>query len=313
MDQNVYISFAKFETRVKELDRARGIYQFALDHLPIGYKENLQHVYTTFEKQYGKVEGLERVVLDKRRLAYETSLSDNPFNYDVWFDYIKLEEETGNVDKIRQVYERAVGNVPLVQEKKYWRRYVYLWIYYAVFEEVDAQDISRSKSVYETILKLIPHKQFTFGKVWKLYTSFLIRQRDVSTARKVFGRALGVCPKERVFKDYINMELGLREFDRVRKVYEKYLEWKPENCRAWISYAELESGLGDVTRARGTLYLTTGVYEIACGREELDMPEVLWKSYLDFEIGLEEWEKARGLYARLLERTSHVKVGICLT
>lgn len=38
------------------------------------------------------------------------------------------------------------------------------------------------------------------------------------------------------------------------------------------------------------------------------MPEVLWKTYIDFEIDLEEIDNARTLYRRLLERTSHPKV-----
>jgi crooked neck len=38
------------------------------------------------------------------------------------------------------------------------------------------------------------------------------------------------------------------------------------------------------------------------------MPELLWKAYIDFEVGLNETEKARELYERLLERTLHVKV-----
>jgi pentatricopeptide repeat protein len=38
------------------------------------------------------------------------------------------------------------------------------------------------------------------------------------------------------------------------------------------------------------------------------MPEVLWKSYIDFLVEEHEWEKARKLYERLLQRTEHVKV-----
>lgn len=40
------------------------------------------------------------------------------------------------------------------------------------------------------------------------------------------------------------------------------------------------------------------------------MPEVLWKAYIDFEYKEEEWDRARALYKRLLQRTSHVKVWI---
>jgi len=40
------------------------------------------------------------------------------------------------------------------------------------------------------------------------------------------------------------------------------------------------------------------------------MPELLWKSYIDFEISQKETHKARILFERLLERTAHVKVFI---
>ena len=40
------------------------------------------------------------------------------------------------------------------------------------------------------------------------------------------------------------------------------------------------------------------------------MPELLWKSYIDFEIAQGDWERTRSLYERLLERTTHVKVWI---
>jgi crooked neck len=40
------------------------------------------------------------------------------------------------------------------------------------------------------------------------------------------------------------------------------------------------------------------------------MPEIVWKAFIDFESGEGERERARNLYERLLERTSHVKVWI---
>lgn len=38
------------------------------------------------------------------------------------------------------------------------------------------------------------------------------------------------------------------------------------------------------------------------------MPEILWKSYIDFEIEQDESDRARDLYKRLLSKTQHVKV-----
>lgn len=42
------------------------------------------------------------------------------------------------------------------------------------------------------------------------------------------------------------------------------------------------------------------------------MPELLWKSYIDFEISQDETENARQLFERLLERTLHVKVRLII-
>lgn len=38
------------------------------------------------------------------------------------------------------------------------------------------------------------------------------------------------------------------------------------------------------------------------------LSQVLWKSYIDFEIEQEEYGHTRNLYRRLLQRTQHVKV-----
>ena len=64
-----------------------------------------------------------------------------------------------------KVYERAVGNLPPAMEKRYWQRYIYLWIKYALFEELDAEEPERAREVYRACLKLIPHQILTFSKV----------------------------------------------------------------------------------------------------------------------------------------------------
>jgi crooked neck len=137
-----------------------------------------------------------------------------------------------------------------------------------------------------------------------MFAQFEIRQMNLDGARKLLGRAIGTCPKNRLFKGYIDLEFSLREFDRCRTIYTKYLEYDPSNCYAWIKFAELEKNvLDEVERARA-------IFELAVSQENLNMPELLWKAYIDFEIGVEEYEKTRDLYYRLLERTEHVKVYI---
>ncbi|CAG8686721.1 15297_t:CDS:2, partial [Cetraspora pellucida] len=86
-------------------------------------------------------------------------------------------------------------------------------------------------------------------------------------------------------------------------LYTKYLEHNPANCYAWIKFAELERMLGDYDRCRA-------IFELAVEQPILDMPELLWKAYIDFEFSEEEFNRTRLLYERLLEKTGHVKVWI---
>ncbi|KAH0720968.1 hypothetical protein KY284_005998 [Solanum tuberosum] len=80
-----------------------------------------------------------------------------------------------------------------------------------------------------------------------------------------------------IFNKYIEIELQFGNIDRCRKLYEKYLEWSPENCHAWSKFAGLERSLYETERARA-------VFELAIDQPALDIPELLWKAYIDFEI-----------------------------
>lgn len=44
----------------------------------------------------------------------------NLLNYDIWFDYIRLEENVGDMVKMCEVYECVIVNVLLVNEKCFW-------------------------------------------------------------------------------------------------------------------------------------------------------------------------------------------------
>ena len=158
------------------------------------------------------MKGGEDTVTQKRRLQYEEEIeeADGTSNYDTWFNYTRLEEEyyrslleedasgatlESACNKVRNVYERALRLVPPAPEKRLWRRYIYLWLRYALFEELDAQDLDRAKKVYASGLSLVPHQEFTFAKLWLNYAKFEIRRLDLPLARKLLGTAIGVSPK----------------------------------------------------------------------------------------------------------------------
>lgn len=101
-------------------------------------------------------------------MQYEELVAQQPNNYDTWFDYLKLEESVSSADTVRSVYERAVANRPPTTVKLHWCRYIYLWINYAIYEELHAGDVARAREVYRSCLKAIPHTEFTFAKIWIL-------------------------------------------------------------------------------------------------------------------------------------------------
>ncbi|GAA0158065.1 RNA splicing factor [Lithospermum erythrorhizon] len=237
--EQLFVAFAEFEEKCKDVEKARCIYKSALDHILKGKAEDLYRKFVAFEKQYGDKEGIE-------------------------------DESLGSQGRIREAFERAVANVPPAQEKRYWQRYIYLWLNYVLYAELDAEDIDRTRDVYKECLALIPHDKFSFAKVWLLAAQFEIRQLNLQGARKILGQALGRAPKDMIFKKYIEIELQLGNIDCCRKLYEKYLEWSSENCYACSKNAELERSLAETERARA-------IFELAIDQPALDMPELIWK------------------------------------
>ena len=52
------------------------------------------------------------------------------------------------------------------------------------------------------------------AQVWVLAAQFEVRQQRVAAARKILGMACGMCPKAKLFKAYIELELQLGNVDR---------------------------------------------------------------------------------------------------
>ncbi|KAF5352041.1 hypothetical protein D9758_009389 [Tetrapyrgos nigripes] len=133
--QSIFSAFAKMETKLKEYDRPRAVYKFALEHLPKTKSEVLlAAAYTNFEKQHRTQSTLESTVLGKRRIQYEEQVSQDGRNYDIWFSCANLEEgtlrhlrdggttadkEQATIGRVREVYERAVAQVSPGNEKRH--------------------------------------------------------------------------------------------------------------------------------------------------------------------------------------------------
>ncbi len=291
LNEKLIVNFAKWEGQQKEWERARAIYRFGVSKFPNSILINDQ--LSQFEKQYGDKDGIESSILLKRKKRYEDELDSDALDYDTWWAYLSLLENYP-LEVQREAYEKAVANVPTSVEKNSWKRYVLIWIRYATLEELN-EEIEKTREIYKRLTKVIPNKKFTFSKVWILYSNFEIRQSHLQQARKILGFAIGSYPKPRTFKHYIELEIKLKEFDRVRKIYEKYVETFADHADVWIEYAELESNLNDIDRARGIFEI--GVEQLASSKSVSE----LWYRYVDLEVEQREYERGRSLFERFLE------------
>ncbi|GAW79216.1 splicing factor [Plasmodium gonderi] len=308
LDEHFYIHFCNFEEENNEYERCRKIYIEALKILPKNKSEFLYKSFLQFQKKYANKDELDETLMIKERITYEEEIKKNPSDYDTWFIYIKLEESNMNsinkekcIIRIRELYERAISVIPLVSNKKFWKRYIYLWINYAIFEELYAENAQRAREVYKNILKIMKKQNFTFKKVYILYASFEVRQMDIPKVRSIYNKAIEIVKKEEIFEEYCEMELRLGNIKECRDIYAKYVETFPFNSKGWISMMNFELSLDEVDRARQ-------IAEIAISLDDMKLPELIWKNYIDLEINLQEYEKAKKLYERLLNITQHYKV-----
>lgn len=138
VNARVFKQFSSFEERQGEFERARIIYKHAVQLFHLGEdvdKEAADHdlseweiekrnelykSYISFEKKHGDKADIENVIFTKQRTEYNKKLADDPLDYDSWFEYAKMEEEQGDHSAVRDVYERAVSNLPPSQNKQHW-------------------------------------------------------------------------------------------------------------------------------------------------------------------------------------------------
>eukprot|EP00944_MAST-04C_sp_MAST-4C-sp1_P000927 g927.t1 len=268
-----------------ELERARVIYKYALENLPQDQRKKLHEEFISFEKRHALAgrEGIDLAVTEKRMARYESAVAKNPMDYDTWFDMARLMESRNDIDKCRSVYDRAVRNVPTVAEKRFWRRYVYLWIYYAVFEELVANDRVRTRAAYIEL-------ELSLG--------------EVDRARKLYEKFLEYQPYDSsTWIAYADLEEEIEEFERTQGIYELALQQDQLDDKEliWEKYIEFER--------KRSHDIATG--DRAAGLEPSNdtinttVPDGQSASVDDRNASMNRVER---LYERLLSQTSHIKV-----
>ncbi|EAN32759.1 Suppressor of forked protein (Suf) family protein [Theileria parva strain Muguga] len=310
LDEDFFIKFANFEQRHNNIEGANSVYEQGLKLLDKSKSEKLYDSFISFQKQF-KNEYIDDLISVKKRNEYEDDIALNPDNYDTWFNYIKLEESIlenmlktcsddklgAQKDRIVQVYERAIANLPKDNNRKLWRRYSYLWIFYAFFSELQLDSKERAEEIYLKSLQILPRD---FSKIYIYLSQLYLRMGDLKKMRSVMGNAIGLCKKEKIFETYSDIELKLGNIDRCRIIFTKYVEIYPYNYKSWLAYINFELLLNEINRVRK-------LCEYAIEMEQMNNPEAIWNKYISIEKNY-SYSNVIALYKKLLQKTQHIKI-----
>ncbi|CAI5758674.1 unnamed protein product [Candida verbasci] len=308
--------WANWEISQKEYGRAKQIYDILLNNhfvLPDNIKKLIYDSFVEFESNFGNQDSLESSVLANRKLKYEQELASDPFDYDSWWSLLNILMDNYSVEEIRSAFKKVTNNAPPDKTKTIrWRRYIMIWIRYAFYEEFDNHNIELSREIWNKCLKIIPHKRFSYSKIWKNYADFELRNStndELTKVRKIYGRSIGqTCikkPKPSIFQNYINFEMKLGEYDRIRSVYEKWLEvalitQSPANDII-TKYLNFEMEIGEYARCESILDLA---FEFSSNEDTYTCfnQQDLFQTAVDFFKDEMKYDKIRDLYEQLIEQ-----------
>lgn len=298
------LKWTTWETSLGEYERARKIFQIVIEsNILEEEKVIVYNSFSKFEKLYGDNDSVSVTMSTKKKISYQQALKEDPFDYDTWWAYINLLIQQH--EPPRDTFEKAILSVPKETFKSVrWKRYIFIWIRYCFWEEFTNKNVDSARKLWNRCIEAIPHSSFTFGKVWIEYVQFELRNNEekLTTGRKFLGIAIGKTsqkvPKVKILRYYIELEKRIGEFDRVRKLYQKWVELLVVNEFEWISvlkkYVEFESSINEDERC-------ISLFEFALKlQQDLKLrTEPVWYEYIEFCIGEMMYDEARELYKRL--------------
>lgn len=298
------VEFAQWEAENQEFERCRALFEIARERWPSNHF--ITEGYIDFEKQYGTTSALRENLPQKRRLYYESLIDKNPRQYNNWWLYFDLIVSKFPQDSIsaleRLLLDKSKKPISFIKGSD-WRQYVTFWLKCLNYIYLSLNESLKAKQLIEYLInEIIPHEKFTFAKVWVLNAQLELLEGNLSNMRQIFGRALGIQPKSKLFKSYIEIEIKLREFERVRRIYQKYIEFDYSNPKVWCEYAEFEQNLDEFERSRELHHIAIDSDKgFLHGRDKL----IIIKHLILMETELRNFEEVENLYTKYLQLSDY--------
>lgn len=80
--------------------------------------------------------------------------------------------------------------------------------------------IANFKKMLRYLSNLFESELFSFSKIWIIFIQFDLRQKNVDEMRKILKNAFSLCPKDKLFNIYLNIEYLLGNIKSVRILYQ---------------------------------------------------------------------------------------------
>lgn len=186
----------------------------------------------------------------------------------------------------------------------------------------------RVLALLQAFLSRFPHDALQNPDLWVCTAQAILRSnRDdrVALARKVMGAAISKCGERRVFESYIDMELNdIAEhdaLDRVRRVYQAWLDKAPLSANVWVKFAEFEASQGEDARCDGILSMgvttltraaseagrgQTGQKSLRAKYAMLEQVDELWRERLRHSVQKGRVAASAVLYSELVREVLQV-------
>ncbi|KOB65996.1 Protein crooked neck, partial [Operophtera brumata] len=306
------------KNRMKQVQRARSIYERALD---------VDHRNITLWLKYTELEMRNRQVNHARNL-WDRAVTILPRVSQFWYKYTYMEEMLENVAGTRQVtitliynnrqvnharnlWDRAVTILPRVSQ--FWYKYTYME---ERLENVagtrqvtitliyNNRQVNHARNLWDRAVTILPR----VSQFWYKYTymeerlenvagtrqatiTLIYNNRQVNHARILWDRAVTILPRVSQFwYKYTYMEERLENVAGTRQVFERWMEWQPDE-QAWQTYINFELRYKELDRGRQ-------IYE----RFVMVHPDVKnWIKYAKFEENHGFINGSRKVFERAVE------------
>lgn len=297
---DLWIGYAFFHAKAQEIDRAREIFEEAVLAEYVKY-DDLAQVWCAYIE-------LELAEKSDKALKLAKRATSQVKNLKLWSLYVDLEEEHGNFDSTKAVYERiidlklATPNVILnyaafMEEHNYfeesfrafergvalfkWPYSCNIWYTYLnkFLNRFGYKKLDRLRDLLDKALHDCTSKHAF--ELYLLYAQIEEEEGLLSRAQAIYERAMGQIENKRkfdMFKIYVRSMSKLVDIATIRNIYEKAISSLDNKGSRYfcLEYARIEESLNEVDRARTIYAYCSQMCDPKSDKE-------FWRIWTDFE------------------------------